>query len=145
MIKIYKPSGSMRSNYRPLEFLICLGLTLGCLWSSTFIKSSMWLGWLIGMGLRLSPNTIAALRLLTFVVQRHAGKQSSRTRSVFFLCRWWQIVSRVDVGEFAVSLLPYCIRLLSAFPPMLISPLPATLAKSAHTIPSEKLGRCYAF
>lgn len=85
MIKIYKPSGSMRSNYRPLEFLICLGLTLGCLWSSTFIKSSMWLGWLIGMGLRLSPNTIAALRLLTFVVQRHAGKQSSRTRLFFFV------------------------------------------------------------
>lgn len=71
MIKIYKPSGSMRSNYRPLEFLICLGLTLGCLWSSTFIKSSMWLGWLIGMGLRLSPNTIAA--------------QTSRTRLFFFV------------------------------------------------------------
>lgn len=148
MIKIYKPSGSMRSNYRPLEFLICLGLTLGCLWSSTFIKSSMWLGWLIGMGLRLSPNTIAALRLLTFVVQRHAEKQSSRTRLFFFcffLCCGWQIVSRVDAAEFAVSLLPYCIRLLSVFPPMLISPLLATLAKSAHARTSEKLGRCFAF
>lgn len=55
------------------------------------------------------------------------------------------MASHVDAGDFAVSLLPYCIRLLSAFAPMLISPLPVTLAKSAHATPSEKLGVCYAF
>lgn len=85
----------MRSNYRPLEFLICFSLTLCCLWSSTFIKSPMWLGWLIGTSWRLSPNAIAVC-LLTFVF-KDTRKAFSRTHFmwnsdnvyfVLFLC--WQ-------------------------------------------------------
>lgn len=115
MIKIYKPSGSMRSNYRPLEFLICLSLTLGCLWSSAFIKSSMWLGWLIGMGLRLSPNTIA---VAAYVCCSKACRKAILKDTFGFSCRLWQTVSCVDAEEFAVSLLPYCLQLLSEFQPI---------------------------
>lgn len=62
-----------------LEFLICFSLTFSCLWSSTFINSSMWLGWLIGTGFRLSPKAIT-IYLLTFVLK---GRRKTLLKDMF--------------------------------------------------------------
>lgn len=114
MIRIYKPSRSMRSNYRPLEFLICFSLTLCCPWSSTFIKSPMWLGWLTGTSWRLSLNTITVC-MLTFVF-KDKRKASSRT--------WFKLLGIV----FCV-LLPYCTPLFIVIRAMLMSLLLVTFAE----------------
>ena len=125
MIRIYKPSRSMRSNYRPLEFLICFSLTLCCLWSSTFIKSPMWLCRLIGTSWRLSLNAIAVC-LLTFVF-KDTRKASSRTH---FRCLFDSILC-------LTSPLSYRISLFSIILAMLTTLLLVTFAKWTHGIPMK--------